>query len=514
MMPIRVEGKLSQVLSGKQLLELASDDLLSFLRGRRWFGAKAAAKAARVITVLTLPWEAPACAIAIVEVTLDDGAVTRYQLPLMVRSDDEPKTEERVVLARIDAGIERGDLFDAVADPTFRDRLGSAFAQGESFESDGSEWNVERVGAGIDLAGVPSRLAGGEQSNSSIIYGDRAILKLFRRLEPGVHPDAELSRFLTERTSFANTPKLGGLITIKDRDGHVTVAAMLSAMVSGATDGWDYTLARAREFLLANESAKNGFIADARALGAATRALHEALATDANDPEFAPMPATEEDVVHWAEQAHEEIAGALALLEKRVGTMDQLGAPAARALLARHDALEERVGELADEVSEDAGMLIRHHGDFHLGQVLHAGDGRWMIIDFEGEPARTLEDRRVRSSPLRDVAGMMRSFAYAVATVTAELRRAPADARIESRAARFEREARKSFLDGYAAGPPSLARGESSEPPAGILPKTSADIEALLALFEIQKTFYELAYELNNRPSWAWIPLRGIAKMF
>jgi maltose alpha-D-glucosyltransferase/alpha-amylase len=150
-------------------------------------------------------------------------------------------------------------------------------------------------------------------------------------------------------------------------------------------------------------------------------------------------------------------------------------------------------------------MRIRHHGDYHLGQVLRAPEGEWLIIDFEGEPARPLSERRSLHSPLRDVAGMIRSFAYAAATGTMAVGGVGRDPRLESRAARWERNAREMFLGGY------LDPGETVLD--AILPATTQGVNSLLALFEAEKTLYELAYELNNRPAWVWIPLRGIARM-
>ncbi|MEP6692487.1 MAG: putative maltokinase [Gemmatimonadaceae bacterium] len=504
---LRVEGKLSQVLSAATLETIASAALLEFLGTRRWFGAKAEARAARIGHVIALPWDAPPSAIARVDVTLDDGTMQHYQLPLTVRTDDEPREKtERAVLARVESDVERGDLFDAAGDSAFRDRLGAAFARGETFASGGATWSVERVGEGADLSNARGKVIGAEQSNTSIVYGDRAILKLFRRLEPGVHPDAEASRFLTERTSFRNTPALLGLIA-SEANGERTIAGMLSALVPNAQDAWAYVLERARAYYNAKgDQPQNGFSIEARDLGAATRQLHDALASVSDDADFAPVAATEDDVHDWAEAAREQMERSLALLESRVATLDPMAQAAGRALLARRDALEEHVDESADAIGDDAGMLIRHHGDFHLGQVLRAGDGRWMIIDFEGEPSRALEDRRARSSPLRDVAGMLRSFAYAAATVAAELRGNSVNTKLELRSSWFERDVRRAFLDGYA------SPDDGARPPA-LLPRDADDVTRVLSLFEIEKTFYELAYELNHRPAWAWIPLRAIAKM-
>jgi maltose alpha-D-glucosyltransferase/alpha-amylase len=238
-----------------------------------------------------------------------------------------------------------------------------------------------------------------------------------------------------------------------------------------------------------------------------TRALHEALSSDEDDAAFAPAFATDDDVQRWGGEALARLDEAMRLLEVRAGALEGAAQSHGRALLQRRSALEDRVRELADEVREagDPGMRIRHHGDYHLGQVLRTVEGRWMIIDFEGEPARPLAERRARHSPLRDVAGMLRSFAYAAASGAMAVGGLGRDPQLEIRAARWEREAREGFLGGYLA-----EHGAAAD---ALLPSTANGTTALLSLFEAEKLFYELAYELDNRPAWAWIPLRGIAKL-
>jgi maltose alpha-D-glucosyltransferase/alpha-amylase len=253
----------------------------------------------------------------------------------------------------------------------------------------------------------------------------------------------------------------------------------------------------------------SAFHADAERLGRVTRALHEALACDDTVPDFTPEPVTADDIERWAGDARGTMAHALELLESRVqaGVFDRRSAAAARALLGRRDALDDRVTEMVSAIGDDAGLRIRIHGDYHLGQVLRAPNGHFAIIDFEGEPTRALAERRAKYSPLRDVAGMMRSFAYAAAMAAKERAGSDVDPDAEIRAAHWERDARSAFLDGY------LHAGKASAEAPTLLPHTRDDVQALLALFETEKVFYELAYELNNRPEWAWVPLRGVAKL-
>ncbi|HET7564779.1 MAG TPA: phosphotransferase, partial [Gemmatimonadaceae bacterium] len=349
----------------------------------------------------------------------------------------------------------------------------------------------------------------GEQSNTSIVYGDHAILKLFRRLEPGEHPDVEIGRFLTTRTNFHGTPALLGVITF-EWDGAPSVAGMLQRFVPGAQDAWDYALRSARDYLRAKgEAPRNPFAGDAERLGRVTRAMHEALASDTGNPAFAPERATGDDLERWARDARATMARSLELLESRVQAkaLDPRATAAARALLGRRDALDDRVTEMVSAIGDDVGMRIRTHGDYHLGQVLRTPDGHFLVIDFEGEPARPLAERRAKVSPLRDVAGMVRSFAYVASMSARDVAGETVNPTVEIRSAHWERDARTAFLDGY------LHAGKTSPESPVLLSHTRDDTQALLTLFETEKVFYELAYELNNRPEWVWVPLRGIAKL-
>jgi maltose alpha-D-glucosyltransferase/alpha-amylase len=318
----------------------------------------------------------------------------------------------------------------------------------------------------------------------------------------------EISRFLSTRTGFRNTPHLLGVMHLEDSKGR-SVAGMLSRFQPESQDAWAYAVARANAYLGAAEDGQvmNSFANDARELGAVTRALHEALSSDENDPEFAPAFATDEDVERWADKALALLADGMTMLAARVDALEGQSQAHARALVKRRAALESHMRGLADRVidSGDPGMRIRYHGDYHLGQVLRTREGRWMIIDFEGEPARPLEERRARHSPLRDVAGMMRSFAYAAATGAMNTGGVGSDSKVEIRAARWEREVREHFMSGYLAGAGAAADA--------LLPATADGTAALLELLEAEKLFYELGYELDNRPAWTWIPLRGIAKL-
>jgi maltose alpha-D-glucosyltransferase/alpha-amylase len=349
------------------------------------------------------------------------------------------------------------------------------------------------------------RLAGAEQSNTSLIFGDRAIMKLYRRLEPGEHPDAEIARFLTTRAHFPHTPEL--LATARfESAGGAEVAGMLQRFLPGSRDAWSVALERGRDAFEIEASTGIPFVVEAETLGSITREMHLALASDERDPAFAPESATAADVAEWAAGLRGASDRTFDLLERSrsSGSLSPEVARDVDAVLERRDGVRGLVDGWLTEIGGDAGCRIRHHGDYHLGQVLHTAEGEFMVIDFEGEPARPLAERRQKHSALRDVAGMMRSFAYAAATCAQTSRGELGDRQAATRAQRWERELREAFLRGYLP--------EGREHPA-FLPQARARLDVLLMLFETEKLLYELAYELNNRPTWVWIPLRGVVAM-
>jgi maltose alpha-D-glucosyltransferase/alpha-amylase len=219
-----------------------------------------------------------------------------------------------------------------------------------------------------------------------------------------------------------------------------------------------------------------------------------------------------EDLERWAQRTKHAIRDSLALLERQITSRDfpRDRVAEAQALVRRREHyigwIDEIVDDVGDAVTE--GMLIRIHGDYHLGQVLRAASGDFMIIDFEGEPSKSLAERREKASPLRDVAGMLRSLAYAAATLATSVERTIDAPTRELRAARWERDVRQAFLAGY------LGERDALQDRPELFPDDDQHVRQLVALFETEKAFYELAYELNNRPSWVWIPMRGIAKLF
>ena len=346
---------------------------------------------------------------------------------------------------------------------------------------------AELFGAEATIAGVafhggltPSghiRSIGAEQSNSSIVFGERQVLKVFRRIQPGINPELDMLRFLSAR-GFENIAALTGWY---DYTGELLQATLgiLQEFVTEARDGWQLAL-----------DDPLGLLRRLPELGTATGRMHSALAADAGDPAFAPEEPSDDALALLTATIDEQIERAF---------IDLPDDPAVAPIAGRGEEVRDRL-QLMSHVGV-GGRLIRHHGDYHLGQTMlttggRSGGGRsgWIILDFEGEPARSLRERRRKRSPLRDIAGMLRSFAYA-ASASELLRGVPAPAGWEQRA-------RKGFLDAYF---------DAVEPT--LLPAGQAAIDKLLAIFELEKAVYELHYELNNRPDWVAIPVAGIARL-
>ena len=459
--------------------DLSSDQLVRFLMPRRWFGAKGrdpqSAALLDAIPVADVGW------IARVGVALADG-IESYQL----------------TIAR------RNEVVEGLEDPAFRRALGEAIATGRGFQGRDARWAVDWIGTPPNDLPEP-RLASAEQSNTSLIFGDQAILKIYRRLERGEHPDAEIARFLTTHAHFPHTPELLATARFESSAGN-EVAAMLQQFLPGSRDAWSVAVERGGEGFEIEGATRIPFAAEAEELGDITRAMHVALASDTTDPAFAPEGATSADVARWAAATHTICDRALAFLESSLtsGSLPGDIADETKEVLGQRRVVHAMVDAWVAEIGDDVGERIRHHGDYHLGQVLHTPDGAFRIIDFEGEPARPLEERREKHSALRDVAGMLRSFSYAAATCANTARAALGERDALARAEQWERELREAFLRGYLP--------EAREHPH-FLPQARARLDILLELFEMEKVFYELAYELNNRPGWAWIPLRGAERM-
>ncbi|HEX2294576.1 MAG TPA: hypothetical protein VHN37_04635 [Actinomycetota bacterium] len=464
-------------------MTMSTSGLLDWLPQQRWFGHKAQQpRSVDVVDVVVLDDGPPALALALVSIYFADASPALYHLPVLLD--------------------ERGNPRDATEDPSRFALLFELMAHGHTIKGDRGA--IEFGGPGLDpMAPAPQtvRALGAEQSNTSVVLDDTTIVKLFRRVEPGANPDLELCRLLTNE-GFENVPpQVGELVYHGEIEGEeVSIdLGIAQRFVRDATDGWDYVLAQIGALFdhvdEADVAEDHGFLVEQRAgasleaiedLGEATGALHVALSREESDPELASAPVDELDLRTWAD-------GAKAYLERLKGGVAELEAAA--------PAIERQIDRIKDVPAP--GCKTRVHGDYHLGQVIRGP--KWMILDFEGEPVRPLEERRTKHSPLKDVAGMLRSFSYAATAALFDRAEADSDEwkRLQPWADTWEALARDRFLSSY------LRKSHEGR----FLAQDREALGVLLDFFEIDKALYELEYELGHRPEWVRIPVAGIARV-
>jgi maltose alpha-D-glucosyltransferase / alpha-amylase len=474
--------------------------LKAFLRSRRWF----AGKARGIEDVQVVDWAVVDSDGALL-LTLLDVDRDRYFVPLAASSEESAGE----AIARVGGRA----IVDGHALASFGRTMVRDIARGRDIAAQRGRFVCRPVlpWAGPDpsrIGDLHERQFSGEQSNTSVAVGPELILKSVRRPRRGVNPEVEITDLLTRRTAFRHIAPLIGWVDYIDETGEASAVSVLQGFVQNTGDGWRHVVDALRRSVDAVEaipgqslpegpSERDPLVREMRELGRVTGGLHAALASDADTPAFAPERMTPADAARWGA----EIVAALA----RLGAAAAADARIARALggAIGTGAHEARVQADLDRLAAAGGHKIRCHGDYHLGQVLKTADS-FVVIDFEGEPSRPLAERRAKHTPLRDVAGMLRSFNYAVHTV---LRERPPEQ--QPRAAAWldawEHLARGAFLDGYASG--------VRESAVRLVPDGRADLERACAPFEIDKACYELGYELDNRPDWVPIPLAGLARL-
>ena len=452
----------------RRVTEIDEERLLEYVREQRWFGAKSRDVAhAGVLEAAQARATPPLLVLALVEVRFGAGTHEIYQVPLGFRPADEGWSDAVV------ADLDGWTAYDALADPELARELAGLIGAEATLAGEEGSFAFRAIAGAEPLGSLETvRPMAVEQSNSSLVYDERLVLKLYRRLEAGINPELELLRLLTER-GFSGIPALVGWAEHSGRLMDATLG-ILQRFVPGSRDGWTVAL----DSLV---GAPGSFLERVRRLGEVTGAMHTVLGSEAGDPAFCAEDPSAEAIGLLTASIDEEIEQVFASLPDR----PELAPIAGRGEEVREQLrLRSRFGSV--------GRLIRHHGDYHLGQVLWTG-ADWIVIDFEGEPARSLPERRRKRSPLRDVAGMLRSFAYAASAAELERGTRPPEG--------WEQEARSLFMDGY------LAEVDSSLIPAG------ESLERLLGIFELEKAVYELRYELDNRPEWVRIPVAGILRL-
>ncbi|HSL09974.1 MAG TPA: maltose alpha-D-glucosyltransferase [Actinomycetota bacterium] len=516
------------VIAGDAFARLAAG-MTPYLRSQRWFGAKGE-RIDDVRAIATVPVDAGA--VGFIEVRPREGDAETYAVPMATRAaGEEPVPPPYAVIADVTAADDHRLVVDGLWDPAFATALLEIVERRRTVRGSAGRLVGSRTEAFAELRGDPSealepRVAGAEQSNTSLIFGDRLIMKVFRRPGTGRNPDLEISEFLTTRARFPHTPQVAGAIEFVPPSGQRQTVAMLQAFVPNEGDAWAFTLdaiqASFEEGLVGSarddttsepapttQTPSTGGASEvlgtyaevARLLGQRTAELHVALASVRDDDAFAPEPFTRLYQRSLLQSLTSQVRRTFRRLRRGDGDV-----PEVAALLDREG---EVLGRIDDLLSDPiGGVRIRHHGDYHLGQVLWTGRDV-VIIDFEGEPARPLSERRIKRSALRDVAGMLRSFDYAAETAL----RSPAAAsiaehlpeRVEPWARRWANEASAAFLASY------LETVRAGAHP--VLPPTDDETERLLAALVLEKAVYELRYELDHRPDWLATPARGLTQL-
>jgi maltose alpha-D-glucosyltransferase/alpha-amylase len=468
------------LLIGSARAWLEDKILPTYLRQRRWFASKdKRIELVRIERASVVAFEQGDLLFAEIEVQLE-GAFERYQLVmgLCTKHEGDSSLVTRLKLADVSWNGRPAVLTDAFALDVLPLGLMGAIKSEAALEVEDGEIRCLALPglAKISVSDQPDiRRISAEQSNSSVILGDMMIMKIIRRVMYGTNPEVEMVRYLTEN-EYANTPPLLGEVRRIDAQGAACSMAVVQQFVANEGDAWEWTLNHLRE------GSPNGYNRFAAAMGTRLAQLHEVLAKPADSDAFRPHEADEWEVAAWANGAKTQLQAALLTLEKA----EIADSSDAASILEKRDAILDVLPKLA---AAGVGSLVtRIHGDFHLGQILVSNEDAF-IIDFEGEPAKPLEVRRAKSSPMRDVAGLLRSLHYAAATIGAS-------------SEDFVQTSSCAFLDAYRLVERSARWRWISSVQQGT---------DLLDLFLLEKAAYEICYESANRPSWLPIPVRGFA---
>jgi maltose alpha-D-glucosyltransferase / alpha-amylase len=534
--PLALEVKnWDELFAGRKQQVLLDKILPGYFRKCRWFGGKA-----RVIQKMELVHHVPVplknenAAFLIIRVNYNEGLPELYQLPMaFARHDDERNlwnTCPQSIIATVAVGNQRGYLYDAVYSNTFRETLYELMAKRKKLRAEPGELNLY-VQQDVKRFGdtVISKVLSAEQSNTSLVFENTYFMKLYRKVESVINPDLEITRFLTETAQFEHVPKFVGAIELKLPNQPGMVLGMMQEMVPNQGDAWVYfgeSLKRYFDRVVSLEDISNllptvgsltnpasfeqipeeyqpimggAYVERINLLGQRTGEMHLALNSNPQNPDFEP----EAFSLHYQRSVFSSftslVRGTFQSLEKNLNKLPESVRSEAQEVMAmKGDILECLKQIFAEKITT---MKIRTHGDYHLGQVLFTGKD-FVIIDFEGEPARAFSERRLKRSPLRDVAGMIRSFHYAAYNALFQLQGVkPEDMNLlENWAEQWYHYASGFYLDAY------LNTVQGSE----FIPEEKKHLDILIQNFLLEKAIYELNYELNNRPDWVTIPLRGI----
>jgi maltose alpha-D-glucosyltransferase/alpha-amylase len=539
---LKMAGPWSDLLETAEGRRALADALPSYLRERRWFAGKARPiRQVEIEDSVRLPTEPGPVLVALIRIEFAQGQAETYALPLAFAVGERAfavgRAQPKALVAHVASAEGEGVLYGAEGEASFGRALLDAVRRRRRFKGESGAVVAARTRVFSSVCGpspeaLPPALLGAEQSNSSIRFGDRAVLKLYRRVAEGRNPELEVGEFLTARHSFPHTPPVAGFLEYRPRRGEVLTLGLLQGFVANEGDAWRYTLDHVGRFFdrvsgmdaerqaapfvvppaldigpmpltpLADELL-GSFLEAARLLGRRTAELHRALASDRKNPDFAPEPHSTGEQRALYQSLRNLVQATFSLLEARLRTLPEAVRAEGRRILDQRPSVSRGFRFLLDRTV--SGLRCRVHGDYHLGQVLWTGRD-FFIIDFEGEPARPISARRIKRSPLVDVAGMMRSFHYAAHQGLADHL---------ARGGFEEPEVLRSWAEFWYLWTASAFLGAylAHARPGAFLPRGKDELPGLLRVHLMEKAVYELAYELNNRPAWAGLPLRGLSRL-
>ncbi|PYI75060.1 MAG: alpha-amylase, partial [Verrucomicrobia bacterium] len=490
----------------------------------RWFGSKARTfRNLKVVEQLPISTDPNGAQLWFIEISYLDAPTETYAIPVKIGSNDIARSLSQsaphAIIAHF-AGRDGAVLFDAIWDATFRSQLFEAIMRRQPMKARAGDFVgviASRFEADQTVTSGNSQVVGGEQSNSSVLFDNKFFLKLYRKIEDGFNPDVEINRFLTERTDFPNVPAFVGSIEYRRAKAEPTVVCLLQRAAANEGDVWTRTVDAVGRYYervlerkadLQNETAPPGALLDeliggvypekVKLFGQRTGELHLALASRPDDPAFRPEPFNAMAQRSVYQNMRTSLRRTFTLLEKKLPDLSRGFRDEAREVLAAQQEILAREKRLLDRRTNAA--KIRIHGDYHLGQLLYTGKD-FVILDFEGEPARPLSERKLKRSALRDVAAMMRSFQYAAYSALWQPAMRKEDAPfLERWADLWYRQMSSVFLQSYL----------NTTSNAIFIPKNSEDLQIMLEAYLLDKAVYEIGYELNHRPTWVVIPIRGI----
>lgn len=483
--------------------------LETFLPSKRWYSAKDDTIAAVSFQAL-IPLKD--VFLAVVLVALKGGEKPTFLIPMRLVFDEKADeiAESAVITGVVTADDKKGVIYDAAGDDDFAACLLPFLAQDQSVDvGNGLILSGASTLRGKELIGevegLPQKMLGVEQSNTSLIVGNKVMLKMYRRTAFGSHPEVATTSFLTEEAKFKNTPAYLGVLELKFTDERTMALGILQSFVPNVGDGWSYTMEYLKSYFTEALSGNitpdhETYLQKARLLGQRTAEMHKAFAKGTDDV-FRPESVKADDLASWRDQAVEQADRTLAVAQANVENLTGELKERVEKLINDREKIVARINELLPVVAD--GKKTRFHGDYHLGQVVIDDEGDFYILDFEGEPLRPITQRQVKQSVLKDVAGMVRSFDYAafgavLMYVLPENRTKAFDL-----AAQWQKQATQAFLDGY------FDHMEDCDS----LPADKEVTLKLLDLFVLEKALYEVIYEVANRPDWLAIPMNGLSRL-